>query len=262
MASLSIAELPAGKDPDELIRSDNGQWKYVIDEALPLIEFLLPVLATRFDLDSGQGKTQLVQAIYPLISIQNSFDQGRYLEMLAETLRVSLDALKSNLVVESNAGRRPRHRNLSTRISEKERSYTEKTFSDAEGMLDEYILALLLDKPELKDCLEDFDSEYFRKSENREIYVAWLSSTSIDELKQSVDGALHQSIDAILNVELIPADYKEREKALLQSTNRLKRQYHKELQDTLLTTSNPETPPSRDLGEIISKLNSVIKTTE
>ena len=77
-----------------------------------------------------------------------------------------------------------------------------------------------------------------------------------------MDGALHQSIDAILNVELIPADYKEREKALLQSTNRLKRQYHKELQDTLLTTSNPETPPSRDLGEIISKLNSVIKTTE
>ena len=166
VASLSIAELPTGRDPDELIRSDNGQWEHVIDEALPLIEFLLPVLATRFDLDSGQGKTQLVQAIYPLISIQNSFDQGRYLEMLAETLRVSLDALKSNLVVESNVGQRRRHRNFLTQTLQKERSYTEKTFADAEGMLDEYILALLLDKPELKDCLEDFDSEYFRKINN------------------------------------------------------------------------------------------------
>ena len=50
--SLKVLSLPEGKDPDEFIRSGNGDWKQVVSEALPLMDYLIPVVASRFDIDS------------------------------------------------------------------------------------------------------------------------------------------------------------------------------------------------------------------
>ena len=51
------------------------------------MSYLIPAIASRFDIGTGQGKTQVVEAVYPLIAAtQNSFDRQRYEQDLADAL--------------------------------------------------------------------------------------------------------------------------------------------------------------------------------
>ena len=93
--TLSIAALPEGKDPDELIRHDPTEWERLTKNAPPLMSYLIPAIASRFDTSTGQGKSQVVEAIFPLIAAtQNSFDQQRYLQDLADALKSRLTLFK------------------------------------------------------------------------------------------------------------------------------------------------------------------------
>ena len=62
---LKVAALPEGKDPDELIRHDSDEWERLTKNAPPLMSYLIPAIASRFDIGTGQGKTQVVEAVYP-----------------------------------------------------------------------------------------------------------------------------------------------------------------------------------------------------
>ena len=95
---LKIASLPEGRDPDELIRHDTKAWEDIIENALPLMDFLIPTVARRFDVNSGQGKAQLRDAVFPLIAAtENFFDQEKYIEQLAGAMHVTVEQLKSSL---------------------------------------------------------------------------------------------------------------------------------------------------------------------
>ena len=86
--TLSIAALPEGKDPDELIRHDPAEWERLTKEASPLMSYLIPAIASRFDTGTGHGKTQVVEAIYPLIAAtENPFDRQRLRAGLSEHTR-------------------------------------------------------------------------------------------------------------------------------------------------------------------------------
>ena len=96
--TLRVAPLPAGKDPDTLIRSDREAWERGIEQATPLVEYLIPAMASRFDLSTGQGKAQAAEAVFPFIaSTGNAFDQERYTRLLADALGVSRDALAASV---------------------------------------------------------------------------------------------------------------------------------------------------------------------
>ena len=83
--SLKIAEVPQGQDPDELIRKDSEKWEFIINNAEPLIDYLIRILSLKIDIQSGEGKMQLVKNIFPLItSIDNYFDQDKYIRLLSK----------------------------------------------------------------------------------------------------------------------------------------------------------------------------------
>ena len=53
-----VAPLPFGKDPDDLIRHDPDDWRTLIEEARPYIDFWLDRIAGSHDLSSPQGKAE------------------------------------------------------------------------------------------------------------------------------------------------------------------------------------------------------------
>ena len=71
-ASLKVAPLPAGRDPDELIRTDAGEWERLVAEAQPLLDFLMDVLPPRFDMNSDDGRRQLLDAVAPFIRSESN----------------------------------------------------------------------------------------------------------------------------------------------------------------------------------------------
>ena len=250
--SLKIAEIPPGQDPDDLIRKDSKNWEFIIDNAEPLIDYLIRILSLKIDIKSGEGKMQLVKNIFPLItSIDNYFDQDKYIRVLSKQLdvsessvRASFSSLKNNKIVYRKKNDSHLIPNLNPKI---------------EGQLEKYVLCLLLDNPEFKEYIFEFSPENFSNSEYKEIFIRWRDSSNIEQLNNYLDGYLMNLLTELLSNEPVLLDMKQKKDALFECLNRLERDYLLELQKEILSTKHEKIPPSRDLEEKIIELNKLIK---
>ena len=250
--SLKIAEIPPGQDPDDLIRKDSKNWEFIIDNAEPLIDYLIRILSLKIDIKSGEGKMQLVKNIFPLItSIDNYFDQDKYIRILSKQLdvsessvRASFSSLKNNKIVYRKKNDSHLIPNLNPKI---------------EGQLEKYVLCLLLDNPEFKEYIFEFSPENFSNSEYKEIFIRWRDSSNIEQLNNYLDGYLMNLLTELLSNEPVLLDMKQKKDALFECLNRLERDYLLELQKEILSTKHEKIPPSRDLEEKIIELNKLIK---
>ena len=222
--SLKIAEVPQGQDPDELIRKDSEKWEFIINNAEPLIDYLIRILSLKIDIQSGEGKMQLVKNIFPLItSIDNYFDQDKYIRLLSKKLdvsessvRASFSSLKNNKVIY----RKKDDSHLISNLNPK-----------TEGQLEKYV----------------------------EIFMRWLDSSNINQLSNDLDGYLLNLLTEMLSNESVSLDMKQKKDALFECLNRLERDHLLELQKEILSTKHEKIPPSRDLEEKIVELNKLIK---
>ncbi|MDE2687393.1 MAG: DNA primase [Chloroflexota bacterium] len=270
--TLSIAALPEGKDPDELIRHDPAEWERLTTEAPPLMSYLIPAIAARFDTGTGQGKSQVVEAIYPLIAAtQNPFDQQRYMQDLADTLGITLDALKAGLPRTMQASARQQRRQYDAQSAQPARSSSQQQItasaldSNRENAREDYMLGLLLNFPQLREYLDEFSSEYLSSSANREIFARWQLCADIVELQDALDDTLLAHMQSLLAADIAPTDGPRSERArdaLRQCLQSLKRRHLLELQQTLLATIDNATPPPRELAAQITSLNEGIRATE
>ena len=255
--ALKIAALPSGRDPDQLIRNDRQEWDRLTGEPTPLLDYLIPAVASRFDLGSGQGKTQAVEALFPVIAaVGNHFEQDRYLRKLAEALGVNEDTLKASLGDLKRAGA-ARGRSATRRPSPVARPSSLST--DGEGALEEYILALLLSRPELKARASDFPPECFHKSENKEVFTQYRGCSTIDDLPGSLDLSLQEHLTQLTQMELVSTDGQQSEAALEQCLKRLEKRHLQELQEGLLASEDAGVPPPRDIEEVITRANARLR---
>ncbi len=264
--TLSIAALPEGKDPDELIRHDPAEWERLTKEAPPLMSYLIPAIASRFDTGTGHGKTQVVEAIYPLIAVtENPFDRQRFEQDLANTLDVTVEQLRAARPRTAAPPRASRRRQYDAQNAQPtgNRQVTESALNGSrEHVREDYMLRLLLNRPHLRLELDEFSSEYLSSSANREIYIRWLECVDIDELQASLDEPLRSHLQSLAADDDAPADSLEGMQALVQCMQHLKRKHLLELQEALLAAVDSSTPPPRDLIDEITSINAAIKATE
>ena len=264
--TLSIAALPEGKDPDELIRHDPTEWEHLTSEAPPLMSYLIPAIASRFDTGTGHGKTQVVEAIYPLIAAtENPFDRQRFEQDLANTLDVTVEQLRAARPRAAAPTRPFRRRQYDAQNAQPagNRQVTESALnSSREHVREDYMLRLLLNRPHLRLELDEFSPEYLSSSVNREIYTRWLECVDIDELQASLDEPLLSHLQSLASDDDAPADSLEGMQALVQCMQHLKRKHLLELQEALLAAVDSSMPPPRDLIDEITSINAAIKATE
>ncbi|MCH7653010.1 MAG: DNA primase [Chloroflexi bacterium] len=257
---LKIASLPDGRDPDELIRHDTKAWEDITENALPLMDFLIPTVASRFDLNTGQGKTQLKDAVFPLIAAtENFFDQEKYMEQLAGAMHVTIEQLKASLPRGNRAGAdRTRARSERPPGQEEDASALMK---NPGSVIDEYVLSLILNRPELKKQVSAYPAELFRNTEDREVFTRWLACSTIDDLRESLDDALGERLSYLTEMQHAPSDRAQSERALLQCMRRLESRHWRERQQSLLVSVEADQPASRDIEEDIVEANSRIRET-
>ena len=264
--TLNIAALPEGKDPDELIRHDPAEWERLTGEAAPLMSYLIPAMASRFDTSAGQGKTQVVEAIYPLIAAtENPFDRQRYEQDLANTLDVTIEALRAARPRAAPASRTTRQRSYGSpapQPRDRQQITASALDSNREHAREDYMLCLLLNRPHLRESLGEFSPEYLNSSANREIFTRWLECADVEDLRASLGEPLLVHAQTLTEAEIAPMDRAEEEQALHQCMRQLTRRHLLELQQTLLATIDNTTPPPRELAAQISSLNEGIKATE
>jgi len=189
---VKVIVLPKGKDPDDVIKQDVKAWQKLVAEALPVVDYTFSMVASGLDLTTAKGKSLVVDKLLPIIAeIKDTIRQAHYLQKLAQLLKVSERSIEAALT-----RIRPRPR----------RERTEEVATPLHPLLsspiEENCLALLLQHPKLKDKDEGLSPEHFENSENREIFIAWRQSDKIESLKERLDAATHEHLDALLGRNL------------------------------------------------------------
>ena len=89
VSKVRVVRIPAGKDPDELIRNDPGAWGKAVAEAKPVIEYFMERTASEVDLDSITGKRELTgRALALLKRVGDPVERSLYLQRLARLVNV------------------------------------------------------------------------------------------------------------------------------------------------------------------------------
>ena len=94
---INVVSLPEGKDPDDFIRTHGSEWEKVVRNALPLMEYLIPVVSDRFDINSPGGKGRVVESLSPIFRLLDPFDTEKYVGMLAEQLSATSETVNAAL---------------------------------------------------------------------------------------------------------------------------------------------------------------------
>ncbi len=95
---LKAFSLTGGKDPDEVIRSDPGQWVRESEAAQPIVEFVFANIPRVYDLSQTEGRRDAAQAAVGLVyDVADPIDRDRYLQRLASIVGTGVDVLRELL---------------------------------------------------------------------------------------------------------------------------------------------------------------------
>jgi len=126
---LKVMVLPAGKDPDDVVRQDPDSWGELSAQAVPAVDFVLSRLGTQYDLATARGKADAVSDALPVIrDISNKIERAHYEQRLAEIIGVQRSDLAQALGADPWTQSKPKSR---------ESSLPKSGLAD-----DEYVLAL------------------------------------------------------------------------------------------------------------------------
>lgn len=88
-ADIRVVTLPDGYDPDKLIRTDPARWPQLLEEAKPVVAYVIDVVTQGLDMQDGKAKAAAVQQVLPLINdVADPVEREHYRQMLARRLKV------------------------------------------------------------------------------------------------------------------------------------------------------------------------------
>jgi DNA primase len=91
---IRVMVLPEGKDPDDLIREDPVAWAQLIEDAFPIVEYVIRTTIEGEKIDDPKVKARIAERIAPVIdNIANPVERSHYRQRLARLLKVEERAL-------------------------------------------------------------------------------------------------------------------------------------------------------------------------
>jgi DNA primase len=193
-AEVKVIALPDGKDPDEVIKADIKQWQALVDKAIPVIEYTINVVVAKLDVKTTPGKTEAVNKMLPIIArVAAGTRQYQYLTTLS--LAVGIDDKK----LEAALGRFKTDRRAR---ESKPQAVQKATRAISSNPMEEYILTILLQHPEMKAKSRDLAAEYFENSENRAIFDIWQLSSQSALTQDLLDPAIQEHFNSLISREL------------------------------------------------------------
>lgn len=163
--SLSIIELPSGKDPDELIKQDAKLWEKAISNNEYALDWLVKRYSKTLDISSAAGKREFSDVLLPVVrSLSDEVERDHYLNLIASKINVSKDALdqkfsKTKSFDEPSIRRRIK---VSPRPIDK--------VSVENKRLQDNFLCLMLMRKTLREFLELVSSEMFFDKDGKTLY--------------------------------------------------------------------------------------------
>lgn len=220
-AEIRVAELPAGLDPDEVLKEDVGKWDALVSGALPVVEYYLRNAVSRFDLSSPKGKGAAAREVLPIIQeITSSVERAHYLQQLAHLLHVDEKTLVMELERKATKLRpragSPAEGSPGDGAAAGAARVRSGRLSAQPGInfgLEQYVLLLLLKRPDilavmngvLQDLgLEPLSAQDMGDTEKRALFAAVLAqigrsgTMDVTAFQQALEPSLRPALEAAL----------------------------------------------------------------
>lgn len=97
-AEINVLQLPAGEDPDEVIRRDFSLWLYAVSHPLPLIDYYFVVKTEDLNIREPHGKTEAAKRLLPVIGMMSDrIKRDAYMRKLATMISIDERTLYEEL---------------------------------------------------------------------------------------------------------------------------------------------------------------------
>ncbi len=95
---VMVVQLPDKFDPDDVIKNYGKEgYQKLLDEALPLIEFKLAFVKSKYDLQNVDGRVKYLNEAITVLASLNNVERELYASIVSETASTNLDFIKREL---------------------------------------------------------------------------------------------------------------------------------------------------------------------
>jgi DNA primase len=185
---VKVIILPSHEDPDEVIKKDPKIWERAVEKAVPVIDYTIDMTVSGQDMSTAGAKSQVANSLLPIIAkVGDDIRRDHYLTKLSKLAGISYNKLEG--VLKTYLKPKPQKRGVEPTAP--------SLLTTVSSPREEYCLAILLQHPELKKQDEGLQPNYFQNIVNREIYCACLETDDAIALKDRLEPAVREKLDAI-----------------------------------------------------------------
>lgn len=181
---VMVVQLPDKYDPDDVIKTYGREgYQKILNESLPLVEFKLKYLKTKFDMESVDGRVKyLNEAIEVLAGLTSPVERELYTPMASEISSTNIDFIKRE--VEKRMAGKPVLKEIEARLNRTQKAVTKEIDGEIESAMpvvvkaEKYILCALIHKKPY--AFFKTDITYLFSGKRREVYRLICDTVSKD----------------------------------------------------------------------------------
>ncbi|OGC96901.1 DNA primase [Candidatus Amesbacteria bacterium RIFCSPHIGHO2_01_FULL_48_32] len=189
---VKMVKLLGAKDPGELAIQNPGEWKKVVEEAIPVYDFYIESAVSRHGL-SVVGKKKIGLELVPIWGkISDEIVKGHYVKKLAETLGVDEQA------VWGEVSKIP---DFAKALSDKQDEQTKKTRRD---VVEEYVVGLALRVNRVNQLIGEPVNQFFKLPFWRKVldqFSSFKPQIPVNELINKLPSELKEKVQMLMLVE-------------------------------------------------------------
>ena len=222
-STYDIILMPAGEDPDSIIRKDGDNWVSLTESAIPFIDYFMQSAVSKVDLNAPGALSFIVDSLRPILVTEDFLEQDARVRKLASLMRVSEDSLR---VAINNPGKRslrqPRAPSSPRRTQQAENAGPTPRRIDVLG---EHVLAIIVQNPDLVSEMETAVPEWFIDHSYREIFKKLVSGFRPDYLTETESEDLGERLNGLQSKRLLADGQDHLLKDLREATRNLEIEY-------------------------------------
>jgi DNA primase len=199
--SLSIIDIPSGKDPDELIQQDPKLWETAIAKHQYALDWLMARYKKLLDIESAQGKREFSDVLLPVVrALGDDVERDHYMNAIAEAMDVSRAALEQKYQKTTSANQPERRRQVKVAPEKIDKIAVENQKAQ------DNFLSLMLMRPTLRE-FQDIITEEMLFTEPGRALLKFLQANpdfhgKLEQIKGLQNLADYVKIESLLYEEL------------------------------------------------------------
>ena len=95
---IKVVKAKGGKDPDEIAQKNPQLWLKMVQQAIPVYDYLIDSALNRFNVEGINGKKKIGDELVPILAkITNEIVKAHYVKSLAEKIKVDEEAILNEM---------------------------------------------------------------------------------------------------------------------------------------------------------------------